>query len=221
MSAWQPGKSSINLYRGDLRKALGRGGRALTAMRRACNAYGAGVLESPDARTWVWSDLHLGHGNIVTFQDRPFSSLAQMDAALWAAWQSTVGPDDTLVCVGDFAMGPGRSVLVIGNHDLGKSGRLLPHGFDCVNALLSSPGDPPLIFTHAPLPNVPAGHVNIHGHQHATMPSVGTPHINVSVEQIEYRPIRLDRLRRLARRLAAGALLGGDTTLERVRAVEP
>ena len=237
MSAWQPGKSPLNLYRDDLREALGRGESTLVAMRRACNTYGAGVLESPDARTWVWSDLHIGHGNVITFQDRPFSSLAQMDAALWAAWADTVGPDDTLVCVGDVALAggvspetwnrvraaPGRSkILVIGNHDLGsRSGVLRVEGFHRNKALLAAPGDPPLILTHAPLPNVPVGHVNIHGHQHAATPTVGTPHINVSVEQIEYRPIRLDRLRRLARRLAAGALLGGDTTLERVRADEP
>ena len=235
MTAWQPGKSPLNLYRDDLREALGRSGKTLTAMRHACNTYGAGVLDAPDARTWVWSDLHLGHNNIITFQDRPFDSLGQMNEALWYAWADTVGLDDTLVCVGDFAMAsavseatwarvrgaPGRSkILVVGNHDLSGQGRLRAEGFHRTKALLTSPGDPPLVFTHAPLPNVPAGHVNIHGHQHSTPPTVGTPHINVSVEQLEYRPIRLDRLRRLARCLAAGDLLGGDTTLERLTEIE-
>ncbi len=235
MSPFQPGKSPLNLYRTDLREALGRGGKTLTAMRRACNEHGAGVLEAPDVRTWVWSDLHLGHGNIIDYQRRPFDGLGQMNEALWSAWHSTVGPDDTIVCVGDFAMasalseatwarvrsGPGRTkILVVGNHDLSAQGRLRAEGFHRNKALLTASGDPPLIFTHAPMPNVPAGHVNVHGHQHSTPPTVGTPHINVSVEQIEYRPIRLDRLRRLARRLAAGDLLGGDTTLARLKEIE-
>ena len=143
MSAWQPGKSALNLYRTDLREALGRSGKTLAAMRCACNTYGAGVLESPDDRTWVWSDLHLGHGNIIDYQRRPFDGLGQMNEALWAAWHSTVGPDDTLVCVGDFAMAsalceatwarvrgaPGRSkILVVGNHDLSGQGRLRGRG---------------------------------------------------------------------------------------------
>ena len=227
-------KEALRRYRSDLRRSLSRDGRALVAMRRL-NGHRAATFNAADDRVMVWSDLHLGHDNIIRYASRPFSSAQEMNRTLWANWQRHVGPDQVLVCLGDVALSrgvsdatwnrirtlPDRKVLVIGNHDLGKSGRLLPHGFDCVNALLTSPSDPPLIFTHAPLPNVPAGHVNIHGHQHAAMPSVGTPHINVSVEPIEYRPIRLDRLRRLARRLAAGALLGGDTTLERVRAVEP
>ena len=235
MNGWRMEKSPLNLYRDDLREALGRSGRTLAAMRRACNTYGAGVLETEDERTWVWSDLHLGHGNIIAYQGRPFDTLAQMDVALWDAWYSTVGPDDTVVCVGDFAMGPGRTgttwekvraapgrskILVIGNHDLGPSGRLLVHGFHRNKAVLTTPGDLPLIWTHLPLPKVPAGHVNIHGHQHASPPSIGTPHINVSVEQLDYRPIRLDRLRCLARRLAAGETLDGNTTLQRVRLVE-
>ena len=235
MNGWLTEKSPLNLYRDDLREALGRSGRTLAAMRRACNEYGAGVLATEDERTWVWSDLHIGHRNILWLGGgRPFDSLAEMDTALWDVWYSTVGRDDTLVCVGDFAMGPGRtgatwekvrsapgrSVLVIGNHDLGRQGTLMVHGFDRVAALLTTPGDPPLIWTHLPLPNVPEGHVNVHGHQHHTPPTVGTPHINVCVEQLEYRPILMDRLRRLARRLVAGDILGGDTTLERVRLVE-
>ena len=54
-----------------------------------------------------------------------------------------------------------------------------------------------------PLPEVPAGHVNVHGHAHDA-PVTRTPHVNVSVEQLDYRPLSLARLRRLARRLVEG-----------------
>ena len=82
-------------------------GKTLQAMRRALNTYGAGTLEGDDARVKVWSDLHLGHANIIEYQHRPFRDVGQMDAALWDAWWTAVGPDDALVCVGDLAMGAG------------------------------------------------------------------------------------------------------------------
>ena len=232
-AAWATQPTPLNLYRSSLREALGRGGRTLAAMRRACNAHGAGDLEGDDERTLVWSDLHLGHANIIEYQDRPFLDVDEMDAALWAAWHETVGPDDTLVCVGDLAMGaavceatwervrgaPGRTkVLVVGNHDLGSGGTLRVGGFHRTKAVLVSVGAPPLIWTHAPLPDVPEGHVNIHGHTHGRRGD--GRHINVSVEQLEYRPVGLDRLRRLAAVLVGGDEPPGATTLAQVRHVE-
>ena len=58
MSAVRPGKSPLNLYRDDLREALGRSGKTLAAMRRAVNEHGAGALDVPDGTVEVWSDLH-------------------------------------------------------------------------------------------------------------------------------------------------------------------
>lgn len=75
------------------------------------------------------ADLHLGHANIIGFCDRPFASVAAMDAALLAGWTDVVGDDDEIWVLGDLAMGriaetlppvaslPGRKHLVPGNHD--------------------------------------------------------------------------------------------------------
>ena len=183
----------------------------------------------------VWSDLHLGHANIIGYTGRPFAGAAELDAALRAAWRSGVSPANTLICVGDFAMGltraidtwervaaaPGRSkILVMGNHDLGRrSGRRVANGFHRYEALLSAPGDPPLIFTHLPLPNVPEGHVCVRGHQHQHLRAPDSPSINVSVEQLDYRPIGLAQVRRLARAIVAGEGPEGATTMERVAMV--
>ena len=126
--------------------------------------------------------------------------------------------DDTWEKVG---AAPGRTkVLVRGNHDLTGQGLLRVEGFHRVKAVLSSPGDPPLIWTHAPLPNVPAGHVNVHGHQHTALKPADSPHINVSVEQLDYRPVSLVRIRRLAGALVAGVRPKDATTLERIEDVE-
>lgn len=224
-------KSLLDVYRDELRAALGRGGgRAYNLLSLALDKYGEGELLVPDETVKVWSDLHIGHANIIRYCDRPFHNVGEMDAALWANWQSDVEPHETLVCVGDICFGSQSErlaaqhgqpkILVVGNHDLRRDGTLRVAGFDQVWSLLTTRGNPPLIFTHAPLPNVPAGYVNIHGHRHEKIGPPESPHINVSVEQLEYRPIVLTRLRRLAQAILANDSPDGDTTLERVQEME-
>ena len=104
-----------------------------------------------------------------------------MKGTLWANWQlGEALSDETWDQV---RATPGLSkILVVGNHDITGQGHLRVEGFHRVKAVLVSPGDPPLIWTHAPLLNVPAGHVNIHGHMHRSQKPADSPHINVSVE---------------------------------------
>lgn len=208
-------------------------GREYRAMLRAVRDLPAGSLAA-DHALWMWSDLHLGHDNIIRYTNRPFADTEAMDAALYGNWDAAVGDEATLLFVGDVAMrgavgehtwqriraGRGaRKHLVVGNHDLTGSGKLRVAGFDDVNALLCVAGDPPLVFTHMPLEVVPQGWVNVHGHTHDEPPG-RSRHINVCVEQIDYRPVQLARVRALARELVAGRYPPGGTTLERLAAVQ-
>lgn len=207
------------------------GGRTFSAMLRASQQLPARRLE--DERAWAWSDLHIGHRNIIRYANRPFADVRAMDACLYANWEAAVGADETLIFVGDVALdealrpdtwqriraGRGRvKRLVFGNHDLTGSGRLRVDGFDDICSVLCADGDPPLAFTHLPLAEVPAGWVNVHGHTHNEPPG-RSPHINVSVEQIDYRPLALARIRALARELVAGRYPPGATTLQRIAAL--
>ena len=209
------------------------GARVFRAMLRASEALPARRLPT-DRPVWVWSDLHLGHDNIIRYTQRPFANVARMNARLYANWEAAVGVDERLVVVGDVAMRAAVcdrtwqriraaagvcKCLVFGNHDLTGSGALRVDGFDEVCSVLCADGDPPLVFTHMPLTQVPAGAVNIHGHTHAEPPG-RSPHINVSVEQLDYRPVALDRLRQLAQALVKGRYPPGATTLERLAAIE-
>lgn len=208
--------------------------RSVRALIRGLHRWPAGHLDA-EASPWVWSDQHLGHANIIKYCNRPFADVAEMDAAFFANWKAAIGADDTVLFVGDLAMGrglsdgafarvaalPGHKTLVVGNHDVASpKGELLVTGFDEVNALLFVDGDPPLVVTHLPLRDVPGGWVNVHGHTHNNDPAGATRHINVCVEQLEYRPVKLYRLRRLAGELAAGRNPPGSTTIERLRTVE-
>ena len=220
------------------RGATGRAARTFPVMARALRELPETWLPEQAAHVWVWSDLHLGHENIIRYCNRPYADARQMDNLLLNAWAGTVdweAPDTTLVCAGDVAMKrgitesnfgriatmPGRKILVPGNHDIDSAGKLRVKGFDEVCALLYAQGDPQLVFTHVPLEadQIPHGWVNVHGHLHHAPPTA-TPHINVSVEQLDYAPVLLSRIRVLAGALARGEYPAGRTTLERIVALE-
>ena len=76
------------------------------------------------------SDLHLGHKNVIKFDDRPFSSLEQMHNTIIENWNKRVSNEDTVYILGDFCWRKepewgefidalrGNKVLIRGNHDL-------------------------------------------------------------------------------------------------------
>lgn len=168
------------------------------------------------ARRWVWYSGPCWYS-------RPLmagltSTPEEMDDALFGVWRRVVDPGDTVVILGDVAIGglsgrrlkrfrvaPGRKVLVLGNHEF--DGTVAGHleGFDGVYSTVYVPGSPELLLTHVPLRDVPEGCVNVHGHLHKWVPS-GTRHINVVVEQTRYRPRSLTAVRRLAAFLVRGGI---------------
>ena len=193
-----------------------RRGRVPAPALREPGSGGAVELEGADSRVWIWADLHLGDADALTFFGRPFRSVDDMDHLLVERWQSVIGPNDLVVCLGDVTRGvtslpslerlgglPGRKVLVFGNHD--RSAK----GFHVVCGSVYTHGDPPLLLTHVPLRRVPPGCVNVHGHLHVGRVKSSTAHVNVSVEQLDYRPRRLTDIRRLAGVLRPRAVVAG------------
>ena len=82
-----------------------------------------------DQVDFVTSDTHFSHARISELADRPFSTVAEMDAALIGRWNDVVAPDSVVLHLGDLALGAiaeslpltahlhGRRLLVPGNHD--------------------------------------------------------------------------------------------------------
>jgi calcineurin-like phosphoesterase family protein len=82
---------------------------------------------------YIWSDLHLGHENVIRYCNRPFKDAAEMNAALLHAWRATVKNGDTIINLGDVSLKlskeyltevihhlPGYKLLVMGNQDRKK-----------------------------------------------------------------------------------------------------
>ncbi len=78
---------------------------------------------------FVTADTHFGHTNIIKYTNRPFTTVEEMDAALIANWNATVGNNDVVYHLGDVAlrnfdafvayMGAlqGQIYIVPGSHD--------------------------------------------------------------------------------------------------------
>lgn len=158
--------------------------------------------------TFVISDTHFQHANIIKYCARPFKDVQEMDEELIRRWNSVVTPVDTVIHVGDFALGQwdavkaicsrlnGYKILVKGNHDRSTK-RMLELGFDevwpkYIHVVTAT------VFQHTPtaLPEHVQAlvHGDTHSHEIVTAPGV----LCACVEAINYTPIRLEEL------LAAG-----------------
>lgn len=85
-------------------------------------------------KTWLSSDLHFGHKNIVKYTNRGVDTTAEdHDRWLIDLWNSQLHPSDTLIHLGDFSFHKdvnktleiidqlnGNLVMIKGNHDQSK-----------------------------------------------------------------------------------------------------
>jgi calcineurin-like phosphoesterase family protein len=153
------------------------------------------------------ADTHFKHANIIKYCSRPFASAEAMTEQLIANWNATVGYDDTVYHLGDFAFCNdgeakaiadrlnGNIVLVLGNHDR----RIARHiGSLFGNRFVEIYKDP--IKLQLDGYTVTLGHYPIdvfdtdwmlHGHCHGTNP-VKSNMLDVGVDVHKYRPVSFD-----------------------------
>jgi calcineurin-like phosphoesterase family protein len=158
---------------------------------------------------WLISDTHFGHINIIKYENRPFSSVEEMDSTLIKNWNASVKKCDKIFVLGDFCFNlskekttellrklKGYKILVIGNHDNRRSAKSwLEVGFNEVS-IYPIIVDDFYIFSHKPLymnSNIP--YINVHGHIHSKNME-GDQFFNVSVEQINYKPILFEEIKK-------------------------
>lgn len=188
-------------------------------------------------RTWFWSDLHIGHANIIRFCSRPFPDVESMDNTMQAmACAAGIEAADWVVFLGDVTFRddaatrawlkpiPGSKLLVLGNHDVFQKGSTLTRnplrwGLDAVVDCLELPardgtpvGIERLWLTHYPiLSGLPAGVLNLHGHTHDKVAGLGGTHRNLSVEMIGYQPVQISPSTAPSSLRGEGADVGGPT----------
>ena len=187
--------------------------------------------------TFFTSDTHFGDVRVLRIDKRPFKSVAEHDAALVANWNATVGADDTVWHLGDFALGPddaavsallaglnGTKHLIVGNND--GPGTLKAPGWASVAHYAEiEEGGTRLILCHYAFRTWNAmgrGTLDLHGHSHGLLKTAPKQY-DVGVDVWEFRPVTLDdiRARRRVTRIKRfeasdpGPADGGDAGLDR------
>lgn len=171
------------------------------------------------AKTWVYSDPHFYHKNIVTFENydgtkvRPWDDSTVMTEEMIGWYNELVEDMDRVYILGDVAFSnrdmhdsvsrlKGRKVLVPGNHDPVKMRKYFDL-FDDVRGYVVKKG---FIMSHIPIHpgSLSRWQLNIHGHTHANsvQSSVYVDGVKYEesdpryycacVEQTDFRPKLLD-----------------------------
>jgi len=167
------------------------------------------MVEIDEKGFYVTSDLHLFHRNIIEYCDRPFKSVEEMNAVLFANWNRTVSNEDVIFFLGDFIFGRktnakkiwealnGEKYFLHGNHDkrLGKfSEDVLTT--NCRQNITVRYREKDIVLSHFPLPDY-HGDILLYGHVHNN----GDPDVrcgfNVSIENTRYKPIHIDEIFRI------------------------
>lgn len=155
-------------------------------------------------KIFVVSDTHFNHTNIIKYCNRPFSSVKEMDECLIENWNETVRDQDIVYHLGDVYFGTegrvvnklkGRKRLVLGNHDNGLDDHLRRH-FQKISVWRMFP-EFGLLLTHVPVHESALEAkklVNVHGHIHDNTSPSG-PYKCVCVEQTNYKPVDIEKLR--------------------------
>lgn len=167
--------------------------------------------------TYIVSDTHFGHENIKAFCHRP----SDVESTMIENWARAVGPDDTLLHLGDLSYKSNsffknviaphltgkRKLIVLGNHDRQRFSFYRDSGFQIAQPFQIDYRDHVIQFSHYPWnPEYDEGReppenvVRVHGHIHnngytrsALIPFVRRQ-INMSAEQTKYTPINLELL---------------------------
>ncbi|MDE6520366.1 MAG: metallophosphoesterase [Ruminococcus sp.] len=161
-------------------------------------------------KIFLIADTHFSDSNIIIYENRPFSSVSDMDSMLVKNWNDTVSENDTVFLLGDLSFCNkektaeichslnGEKFLVMGNHDTENEQFYYECGFSGVSRY-------PIIYnnfwilSHEPLyinKNMP--YANIFGHVHGNpiYKDVSERSFCVSVERINYTPIEISEIQR-------------------------
>jgi calcineurin-like phosphoesterase family protein len=152
------------------------------------------------------SDVHFGHTNIIKYCNRPFTNVETMDDAIVHNWNSTVGPNDVVYHLGDWAFHNyhmigelrGNIFSIPGNHDLEREKKILPYltnGFLPEIHYVKLDKTHRFVLCHYPFETWRREYTyHLHGHTHGTA-GVKRNRLDVGMDAMkEFRPIHVDEI---------------------------
>src|SRR5208283_5008976 len=156
-------------------------------------------------KTFVISDTHFGHQNIIKLANRPFQLVQEMDKTLIDNWNLVVGDNDNVMFGGDFAFYKnedklreifnqlkGFKFLIKGNHDKDAVTKL-PWALIIRDRVEFSHKDRMVVIDHYPLEDWNGrfrGAIHLYGHTHKAIREM-TNRYCMCVEETLYMPVDL------------------------------
>lgn len=166
-------------------------------------------------RTWFISDTHFGHANIISYTNRPFKDVNEMNTTLIKNWNERVAPEDVVYVVGDFCFKTGAltgngmpvkfeawltqlngtKIFIEGNHDGNNTVKTK------IQSLIIKLGGRRINLVHDPSNANFNYELNLTGHVHNNWEiqrlrsgEAFTDCINLSVEVWDYRPVSWEEI---------------------------
>ena len=157
---------------------------AIARMRRLFMAFKD--TTERNAMNYYISDLHIGHENILRFDNRPFADVNEMNNKLIENWNARVRSDDTVYILGDFIWAKesewpsivgslgGNKVLIRGNHDPKQFSAVTKRMFQEITDLKEiKDSGKHVVMCHYPIPFFRASFAStafmLYGHVHQTI----------------------------------------------------
>jgi len=164
------------------------------------------------AKTYIISDLHIGHTNVHKKWRTEFTSQANHDETMLQCWNSVVRCNDTVKVLGDFIIGinnlhyldqlKGCIHWTLGNHDPKITRDILAAhpNISYVDGIRAYKG---AVFSHAPIHPQELEYrnwcLNIHGHiHHKEKNNLGDKYYNANADIMGYFPREIHSIMREA-----------------------
>jgi calcineurin-like phosphoesterase family protein len=160
-------------------------------------------------KIWFIGDTHFNHRMIISYCDRPFATVSEMNEAMIDNWNKVVRKEDKVIMNGDFALSGkdkiieigqqlnGRKTLVLGNHDGASLKTYYDAGFEMVSKY-PIVVEEFFIVSHKPQYTQENGvYVNIFAHVHGNpaFKDVSSRSFCTSAERINYTPILFEDIK--------------------------
>lgn len=129
------------------------------------------------------ADWHYGHKNVLAFDNRPFTTVEEMNEALVKNWNDAVKPDDIVYVLGDMFWCKsteavpvldklnGVKFLIRGNHDRSNDSRFIKKFAKVTDYLEVEDNGRHVVLCHYPIPcykNHFYGWYHLYGHVHTS-----------------------------------------------------
>lgn len=165
---------------------------------------------------YLISDTHFNHKNIIQYENRPFSSIEEMNNEMIKRWNAVVKEDDIVLHLGDVGLGNesslkriipslnGHKILIRGNHDQKSKKFYLDCGFEEVRpSFIQEFEGERIYFSHRPDTRPGNRHdtytMHFYGHVHSkdyngALPTIARNGACLCVERWDYTPVEITKV---------------------------